>query len=215
VARDGTDDLPSRTDDLETTLMKRKRMLASTAAGVALALSLAACGAGSSPVDEATDATMHDDADTQFAQMMVIHHEGAVEMGRLAADSGGSAEVRELGERIAAAQSPEIELMSSWLESWGEDEPDDAEMGSMDHGGMDMEGMDQDEVMGELSGLTGEAFDRRFLELMTDHHRGAIEMAEEHMADGSNAEAKELSAAIVSAQTAEIDEMTQMLDDLE
>ncbi|WP_370524089.1 DUF305 domain-containing protein [Cellulomonas sp. APG4] len=154
---------------------------------------------------------MHNDADTEFAQMMIVHHEGAIEMADLAVAQGSSSEVRELGERISGAQDPEIDLMTSWLEAWGEDLPVDAEMGGMDHGAMEMDGMDQEATMDELVGLTGEEFDRRFLELMVEHHAGAVEMAEEHMTAGENAEAVELSDTIIEDQTAEIAEMEDLL----
>ena len=209
-------------------LMKPTRSIATVMGSAALVVALAACGSGSdatapeasqeASVDESTEAsdpTAHNDADTTFAQMMVVHHEGAIEMAQLAADTGSTEEVRALGDRIATAQGPEIELMTSWLDAWGEQGPDDAEMGSMDHGGMEMEGMAQDEVMAELTGLSGAEFDRRFLELMTAHHRGAIEMAEEHRGAGENPDALQLSGKIIDDQTAEITEMTNLLNTLQ
>jgi len=202
--------------------MKPHRTSAATATGLALtlALTLGACGAQAEPGADgqsaaATDPTAHNEADTTFAQMMVVHHEGAIEMARLAAEQASTDEVRALGERIATAQGPEIDLMRSWLQAWAEPAPEDAAMGGMEHGGMDMEGLSQDEVMAELSGLDGVELDRRFLELMTDHHRGAIEMAGDQRADGENAEAVQLSGKIIDDQTAEITQMSRLLDELE
>lgn len=209
----------------------RLRTLSAAALAAAAALALTACGADADTStasdasateraatgDDATaeDAsTAHNAADTEFAQMMIVHHEGAIEMAELAVERAASAEVRALGERIAAAQGPEIETMSGWLEAWDEDQPAEADMGGMGHEGMQMEGMDQETVMAELSGLTGSGFDRRFLELMIDHHRGAIVMAEEERGDGENTEAIRLAGAIIDDQTAEITEMTNLLDAL-
>jgi uncharacterized protein (DUF305 family) len=104
--------------------------------------------------------------------------------------------------------------MTSWLEAWEEELPPDADMSPMDHTSMAMDGMDQEQVMAELSGLTGAEFDRRFLELMTDHHRGAIEMAEEHRGQGANLDAIALSGQIIDARAAEITEMTNLLQGL-
>ena len=213
----------------------RLRTLSAAAIAAAAALALAACGADAdtstgtgpatdqtTPEEEATEAEAtdesaadaHNAADTEFAQMMIDHHEGAIEMAELAAATAASAEVRALGERIAAAQGPEIELMSGWLVAWDEDLPADADMGGMGHEGMQMEGMDQETAMAELSGLTGAEFDRRFLELMIEHHRGAIVMAEEVRGEGENAEALRLAGAIIDDQTAEITEMTNLLNAL-
>lgn len=207
---------------------RTRRRAVATVAAAALTLGLAACSdgteAGTSPAGQETTATAeastdeaaHNDADTTFAQMMIVHHEGAIEMAQLAAEKAATPEVQDLGERIAAAQGPEIELMTGWLESWGEepaaDEMDGME--GMDHGGMDMEGMNQEEVMSELSALSGTEFDTRFLELMIDHHRGAIEMAETEQADGENPDALELAQKIVEDQTAEIAKMETLLTQL-
>lgn len=207
---------------------RTRRRAVATVAAAALTLGLAACSdgteAGTSPAGQETPATAeastdeatHNDADTTFAQMMIVHHEGAIEMAQLAAEKAATPEVQDLGERIAAAQGPEIELMTGWLESWGEepaaDEMDGME--GMDHGGMDMEGMNQEEVMSELSALSGTEFDTRFLELMIDHHRGAIEMAETEQADGENPDALELAPKIVEDQTAEIAKMETLLTQL-
>lgn len=204
-----------------------RRRLTAGAAALTLALTVAACGDDTAPAtDQQTTTTQsptgqgteaaseHNDADTQFAQMMIVHHEGAVEMAELAAEQATTPEVKELAEAIADAQGPEIELMSGWLEAWGEDEPDHMDMGGMDHGGMDMDGMDQQEAMDHLHGMSGADFDRRFLELMTAHHQGAIEMAEEELADGQNPDALGLAQKIVDDQTAEIAEMREMLQDL-
>lgn len=147
-----------------------------------------------------------------FAQMMIVHHEGAIEMSELAVERADSDEVRSLAEGISAAQGPEIEQMTSWLEAWGEDTQTD--MGGMGHSGMDMEGMSQEEAMGELGDLSGADFDTRFLELMTAHHQGAIEMAEAELADGENPQALDLAEQIIADQEAEIEQMEQMLQDL-
>lgn len=167
----------------------------------------AATDAGSDEIDQA-----HNDADTMFAQMMIVHHEGAIQMADLAVEKAESEDVRTLAEGISAAQGPEIERMQSWLDAWGENT---APMGGMEgHGGMEMDGMSQEEAMVEIEGLTGSEFDRRFLELMTAHHQGAVTMAEDELADGENPQALELARAIIEDQQAEIAEMDQMLQNL-
>ena len=68
--------------------------------------------------------------------------------------------------------------------------------------------------MSELASATGPAFDRAFLEMMIEHHRGAIAMAEREMENGKHPDAMELAGEIASAQTAEIEEMERLLDSL-
>ncbi|MBX9245838.1 DUF305 domain-containing protein [Actinotalea ferrariae] len=199
------------------------RRLTATTAAVALALTVAACSGADEPAGQPTDGTAtateqdaateaadeHNDADTEFAQMMIVHHQGALEMAELALDKASTDDVRDLAQRIYDAQDPEIQQMSGWLEAWGEEQSD-----AMDHGGMDMEGMDQEGAMASLEQLEGVDFDRSFLDLMTAHHQGAIEMAEEQLEDGASPDALNLARAIIDAQTAEIDEMQEMLGKL-
>lgn len=208
--------------------MRSRSRLASVAGGTILALSLAACGGGGETTsdepaqgatsEEATDtsptepADVHNDADTEFAQMMIVHHEGAIEMADLAMERAESQQVRALAERISAAQGPEIEQMTSWLEAWGE-ETSPAGHGGMDHGDMEMEGMSQEEAMEDLESRSGAEFDRRFLELMIAHHRGAVDMAQAQLANGENPQALDLAQEMIDDQQAEIAEMEEILHD--
>jgi uncharacterized protein (DUF305 family) len=162
---------------------------------------LAACG---SDADQAAD---HNAADVTFATEMIPHHRQAVEMAELAGTRANSPEVLELAEEIAGAQEPEIETMSGWLESWGEPVPE--EMGGMDHGGMT--GMMSEEQMRALEAATGPAFDDMFLEMMIEHHTGAIQMAQTEQSEGQYADAVELAAQIEQAQQAEIETMQDLL----
>ena len=165
-----------------------------------------------STTDESTTDAAHNDADTAFAQMMIVHHEGAVEMAELAASDASTEEVRALGERIGAAQGPEIDLMASWLDAWDEAGAAEEDMGGMDHGGMDMGGLSQEEAMAELEGADGTDLDRRFLELMIEHHRGAVAMSRTQQADGENDGPVSLAGRIIDDQEVEIAEMERMLE---
>ena len=212
--------------------MPHTKRITATLAGLALTATLAACAdqgatppaATTSPTNStsatatesasasaSTDvAAEHNDQDTTFAQMMIIHHEGAIEMSQLAVQRADNPEVVALAERIAEAQGPEIDEMTAWLGAWGEDiSPDDH--GGMDMGGMDMDGMSQEEMMTQLDGLAGDEFDRAFLDAMIAHHEGAIEMSEQQVADGQNPDAVALAEKIIEDQRAEITEMREIL----
>ncbi|MCF4120977.1 DUF305 domain-containing protein [Antribacter sp. KLBMP9083] len=192
-----------------------RRTLRATTAAIALAVALAACSGTEDPAGGDAEAgttaagSEHNDADTGFAQMMIIHHEGAVEMAGLAAEKSSTPEIKDLAERIAGAQQPEIDLMTGWLTSWGED-LEGMDHSGMDMGGMDMDGMDQAEAMAMLGGLSGAEFDEHFLHLMTAHHQGAIEMSQAEIEDGVNEEATTLAQTIIDAQTQEINEMAEL-----
>lgn len=199
--------------------MSIARLAGLTAVPAALVAVLVGCasptaGTATAAPGSTAVAAAHNDADTTFAQMMVIHHEGAVEMAALAETKAQTAEVRDLAARIEAAQGPEIDEMRLWLEEWGEPAPEDADMGGMGHDGMDMGGLDHPAAMGELNQLDGTAFDTRFLTLMIQHHQGALVMAEQELADGSNPDAIALATTIIAAQQKEIAEMEDLLDQL-
>ncbi|TFV66496.1 UNVERIFIED_ORG: DUF305 domain-containing protein [Bacillus sp. AZ43] len=214
--------------------MARTTRLVRFAGGlIAGAIVLSGCSNGSegsnaesSPTtgSSASDAAVHNDADVTFVQGMLPHHEGALRMAQLADGRASDPRVIDLADRIEAAQGPEIETMTGWLEEWGEPLPED-DMGGMDHGsgGMDMEGMDMEgmdmEGMSEadmtaLDSASGAEFDRMFLEMMIPHHRGAVDMAETEIADGANPDAIDMAREIVESQTAEIEEMQTLLSEL-
>jgi uncharacterized protein (DUF305 family) len=185
------------------------------ALGLAVVLG-AACSSNDDPATveaggqtTAEETAEHNDADVKFAQMMIPHHEQAVEMAQLAATKADSEEVKDLASRIEAAQSPEIEGMTDWLAAWGEDvEP----TSGMNHAGDS--GMMTDAEMTELEAASGAEFDRMFLEMMVAHHTSAIEMAETEIADGQFPDAVALAEEIKSAQEAEIAEMESLLEQL-
>lgn len=161
-----------------------------------------------------SDAAAASDADVAFAQGMMPHHQQAVEMAQLAADRAADPRVRDLAARIEAAQAPEIETLSGWLEAWGAEAPGSpgTDHGSTGHG--DMGGVMTPEDTAALAGASGTSFDRLFLEQMTAHHSGAVQMAETEIAAGEDPEAIAMAEEIRDTQNAEIAEMEQLLTEL-
>ncbi|MER6997460.1 DUF305 domain-containing protein [Streptomyces sp. NPDC000410] len=205
-------------------LIRRATAVAATATA---ALVLVACGAGdesspghgdhggtSSPsasasADRGTEQGGRNAADVSFAKGMIPHHRQAVEMAGLAATRAESAEVKKLAGEIKKAQDPEINTLSGWLRSWGEDVP--AESQGAEHAGHSMSGMMTSGEMDKLEKSSGKAFDTAFLELMIKHHEGAVEMARTEQSDGRYAPAKDMAGAIVTSQSAEISRMNKLL----
>ncbi|MGW1635325.1 DUF305 domain-containing protein [Streptomyces lavendulae] len=208
------------------------RRTSAVAAAVAAALVLAACGTDSAK-GSAAGAPTHDGhaagspasatpsapspaapgqggnnaADTAFAQGMIPHHRQAVEMAGLAATRAGSPEVKALAEEIRKAQDPEIKTLSGWLTAWGQQVPA-ADSG---HGGHAMSGMMTGGEMDELTKASGAEFDRAFLRMMVKHHEGAVAMARTEQSTGAYGPAKDMAAAIIGSQSAEITRMNALL----
>ena len=155
--------------------------------------------------------------DVGFAQGMIPHHAQAIEMADIALQKSTYEPVLKLARAIKGAQDPEIQQMSKWLSNRGQKVPDTSM--SMDHGDHSMDGMGSmmtsgmmtEADMKKLNESTGSAFDRLWLQLMIQHHEGAITMAKEELANGKNPEMQTLAQAIISGQQKEIDEMNGLL----
>lgn len=206
--------------------MRHRPLIA--AAGIALTVALAGCASDgtatttSSPPASATSSTAPTatgsatEADIAFAQLMIPHHQQAIEMADLAARNASLAEVRTLAAQIEAAQGPEIQTMTQWLADWGAPTAmptpsDGMNHGDMDMGGMTAHGMMSAEDMAELGGAMGHDFDEMWLQMMIAHHEGAIDMAEQVLSSSTNPDVRAMAEAIISGQTAEIAHMRQLL----
>ena len=128
-------------------LQRRARFTGALATVVLLAaggLVLASCGGSDAPAVQgspsAASTAAHNDADVMFAQMMIPHHETALDMAKLAARRARSADVKALAARIPAAQGPEITMMRGWLTAWGAAESS----GATAHGSMPGQMSDSD-----------------------------------------------------------------------
>ncbi|WP_394622105.1 DUF305 domain-containing protein [Lentzea sp. JNUCC 0626] len=162
---------------------------------VASVLLLAACG---SPAT-------HNSADVEFAQGMVPHHEQALEMSGLVASRTENSHVIDLAKRIADVQQPEIDRMNGWLRTWNAPVKASSHTShghTEDHGMVDL---------GNLADLDGTEFDRQWLSLMIQHHRGAVDMARKHLTAGTDPETRKLAQDVVSHQEKEIAEMESFL----
>ena len=205
------------------------RRLALPALALATAVTLAACGDGGSDTastgsgssssqhggghsggDKGSESTQGNAADVEFLTGMKPHHEQAVEMSDIVLKANPPAAVAALAQRIKDAQTPEIEQMNQMLGELGE--PTDGgehEGHSTGHGGMMSE-----EDLADLEAATGTEAARLYLQAMIVHHEGAIEAADEEIADGKYGPAVALAKKIKTAQEAEISEMQALLRSL-
>jgi len=141
-------------------------------------------------------------SDERFIDMMVPHHQGAVEMAGVALENADHPELRQLAEYIVADQSAEIERLRAIKErEFGSSEVP-MEMSSEQ---MEMMGMMEDHAM--LANQ--EPFDMAFIDAMIPHHLAAIEMANVVVENTANEEIRELAQGIVDLQQSEIEQMTE------
>lgn len=200
----------------------RARRSVAVALLISLAPALAACGGDeptAAPAAERTAANgdTFNAADVAFAADMIPHHADALVMVDMTQGRDLSPELAQLAEEIRDAQAPEIEQMADWLTAWGEEVPETSrdhvnshDMADMGDDTDDQMTMDPDD-MAMLEAAEGTAFETIWLEMMIEHHEGAIEMAESEQADGLFPDALGLAESIETSQTAEIDLMEGLL----
>ncbi|MEU8896459.1 DUF305 domain-containing protein [Nocardia sp. NPDC048505] len=153
--------------------------------------------------------TDFNDADIAFLQGMYPHHAQAVEMAKLVPSRSQNPQLLALATAVEQAQAPEMQQISALLQSFGKPVPS----ASGDHSGhgATMPGMMSAEQLDALRAASGTAFDRQWLEMMIQHHQGAIAMSDTEIANGVNPESVALARAVITAQRAEIDTMNGML----
>jgi uncharacterized protein (DUF305 family) len=137
--------------------------------------------------------------DIAFAEMMIPHHEQAIEMSEIALLNTTNPDVLLLAQEIKDAQSHEIEVMKSW----------DGVKAST-HAGHQMDGMLSDDELAALRQSQGGEFDTLFLQGMIKHHQGAITMAQA-VVNSNNKEVADLATSIINAQELEISKMKELL----
>ena len=142
-------------------------------------------------------------SDIMFLQMMIPHHQQAIDMSEIAMNNSKDQELLALAKEISKAQSAEIIKMKSWLNKADAS----TEMGAMGHS---MGGMLSESDLAELKNSVGTKFDTLWLEGMIGHHDGAIDMTS-MIDDAKNEEIKAFGLQINADQSAEIAQMKAML----
>ncbi|MET9770251.1 DUF305 domain-containing protein [Streptomyces sp. NPDC006415] len=219
---------------------RRKTARVRWAAGAAVALALLFAWAaavasaqedGSAP--RAAGAPAPDSADAGFARDMAVHHQQAVEMSFIVRDRTEDEDVRRLAYDIANTQANQRGMLLGWLDLWGlpkvaaGDEPPMAWMGGGSGGdggheqgghhpdggsdGVLMAGMASHAELERLARLDGRQAEVFFLQLMTDHHKGGVAMAEACASRCAVPVEKRLALGMVEGQQSELGLMRDML----
>lgn len=138
-----------------------------------------------------------------FLQMMIPHHQQAIDISNLALTKTSDPELKELATIIARDQAAEIMQMKAWLKEAGASE-------DMGHSMDGMGGILSDSELAALKAASGNAFDRLWLTGMTGHHDGAIHMTQ-MIEDAQNADIKAFGLKVIADQSAQIEQMKVML----
>jgi uncharacterized protein (DUF305 family) len=158
------------------------------------------------------------DVDVGFLQDMRVHHEQAIDMSfSYLTRPDTDPRLRTVARSVIFDQGIEIGVMLRLLEEM--DAPsvsdDGTAMSWMGHpvDPSEMPGMATQEQLDELARATGSEADALFVELMSAHHQGGIDMAEEAAADGDNDDVVRLASSWARNQRSEIVELEGLLAD--
>ena len=165
----------------------------------ALALALASL----LPLGVSQARTLNNSTDAAFASMMLPHHEGGVELGQLAASKAQTPEIRAIGRSIVTSQSRQARTLRRMVRSFDTRpmmSPETRERNRID--------------MRRLRAATGVAFDRMWLDVISAHHMGAIQMGEMEARGGHNGDARSLARRIVSQQRRELNRFNGLTQQL-
>jgi uncharacterized protein (DUF305 family) len=135
--------------------------------------------------------------DAAFVAGMVPHHEQALELTAMVGGRGASPGLEALALRIDREQVEEIGQLQG-LALARRLPPVPMPM---------MSGMAEPEVLTALRALRGTAFERRWLEVTTVHHEGALAMARDYLGAGTDPTLRRYGEVLLAAQSAEITTM--------
>lgn len=155
--------------------------------------------------------------DVGFSRDMITHHQQALGVATLAIAQGEDPTVRSYAREVLTFQAQEIGVMRQTLRDWGYG-PDDRPVEAMAWMGMavpyeQMAGLLSEDQLDALRAARGREADALFLELMAEHHRGGLHMAEHAAREASDAGVRELAATMVRNQAREIDQYRDLARD--
>jgi len=150
-------------------------------------------------MDNMSSMKMSGDFDMDFANMMIEHHQGAIDMSEEELKSGTDEKMKAKAQDIITKQKDEQNKLKDILKN---SKPMKMDMGKHDELSKEMDNMKTDMSKMQMSGNT----DKDFATMMISHHEGAIKMSKDELSHGMNAELKQMAKKVIDDQTKEIAE---------
>lgn len=149
---------------------------------------------------------MTGDADHDFAMMMQMHHQGAIDMSNELLKQGDDATIRALAQKVIDAQQKEKTTLSQFVQSHKAEPNAAGQTAKTEY----MMSMDKMEKAQDIRILTGDA-DVDYAQLLIDHHQSALEMAQTELEYGDVQQMKDMAQKMIDDQMKEIDELQTWL----
>ncbi len=149
---------------------------------------------------------MTGDADHDFAMMMQMHHQGAIDMSNELLKQGDDATIRGIAQKVIDAQQKEKAMLSQFTQAHKAEANTTGQTAKTEY----MMSMDKMEKAQDIRILTGDA-DVDYAQLLIDHHQSALEMAQTELEHGDVQQMKDMAQKMIDDQMKEIDELQTWL----
>jgi uncharacterized protein (DUF305 family) len=150
---------------------------------------------------------MTGDFDLDYANMMIMHHQAAIDMSETALAKGNDAQVKTWAQNIITTQKADIAQMETLVKNYKMPE-------------MKKEGGEMHNELGETMKIMMDKMkavnmsvntDKDFVMMMILHHESAVTMAEDEISHGKQFELKKIAQKVITDQTKEIKDFNAWL----
>ncbi len=154
----------------------------------------------SSTMGKMNEMKMTGDFDLDFVNMMIIHHQAAIDMSEVEIAKGTDTQMKTMAQNIVTAQKAEIEQLHRFVKNYKM--PEVKKMNGEMHHELSETMKDMMDKMNNMQ-MTGNT-DKDFAMMMKSHHEGAVKMAEDELSHGKQYEIKKMARKIITDQNKEI-----------
>ncbi len=147
---------------------------------------------------------MSGDFDMDFVNMMIEHHQGAIDMSEEELKSGADEKMKGMAQNIITSQKEEQSKLRDIVKN---SKLMKMEMGKHDELTKGMEQMKAKMTTMQISGNT----DKDFAMMMISHHESAVKMSKDELSHGMNSQLKQMATKTITDQTKEINEFKNWL----
>lgn len=148
-------------------------------------------------------------ADITYLQLLAYHHRGAIELARLVPDRTDHQELADFAEMVIEAQLEGIERIKTILSDAGI-EPGpvlDVDLDEIRGFISSIPGNPEPNELAYLGALEGQEFDLQFINVFSNHHRGAIQLSQSVLQEGESERVAEMAKEVIQTQQEEIIQM--------
>lgn len=150
---------------------------------------------------------MTGDFDLDFANMMILHHQSAIDMSEVEIAKGTDAQIRTMAQNIITAQNLEISQLQAFIKNYKIPEVKKTNQEMHNELGETMKDMMDKMNKMQMTGNT----DKDFVMMMIVHHESAVKMAGDELSHGKQYEVKKMAQKMLEDQSKEINDFKTWL----